>query len=234
MILTDLPYGATPIHWDEIIPSDKMWKQYKRIRKDNTAIVLFGQEPFASQLRLSNIKEYRYDWYWQKERLTNVFQIKRRPGKIIENIMVFYKKQPVYNPQKTKHEGRLVTNKVGDTARFSVAQAGEKLVKPLEYHDDGTRHPLQLLKFNRDNPRERIHETQKPVELLKYLIKTYTNEGMIVLDSCMGSGSTGVACIETNRNFIGIEKDIDIFNTAKERIVTRYELHQKYCEPAKP
>lgn len=221
MILTDLPYATTPLHWDKLIPHEQMWECYHRVCKPNSAIVLFGQEPFASHLRLSNEKEYRYDWYWEKERLTNVFQVKRRCGKTIENIMVFYKEQPIYNPQKHEHVGKLVTNKIGENARFSETQSGEVKVKPLEYHDDGTRYPTQLLKFNRDNPRERLHPTQKPVALLEYLINTYTNENMVVLDSCMGSGSTGIAAINTNRSFIGIELDTNYYNISKQRITER-------------
>lgn len=125
MVLADLPYNSTPLHWDKLIPHEQMWECYRRVCKPNSAIVLFGQEPFASHLRLSNEKEYRYDWYWEKERLTNVFQVKRRCGKTIENIMVFYKEQPIYNPQKHEHIGKLVTNKIGDNARFSETQAGE-------------------------------------------------------------------------------------------------------------
>lgn len=233
MVLCDLPYGSTPLQWDKIIPHEQMWELYHRVCKTNSAIVLFGQEPFASHLRLSNEEEYKYDWYWEKERLTNVFQVKRRCGKTIENVMVFYKEQPIYNPQKHEHIGKLVTNKIGDTARFSTTQSGETTVKPLEYHDDGTRHPTQLLRFNRDNPRKRLHPTQKPVALLEYLIKTYTDEGMTVLDNCMGSGSTGIACLNTNRNFIGIESDNNYFNIAKERI-EQNELYQKYQQICNP
>ena len=159
----------------------------------------------------------------EKERLTNVFQVKRRPGKTVENICVFYKEQCIYNPQKSEHIGKLVSNKIGENARWSVTQSGyNQNTKPFEYHDDGTRHPTQVLRINRDNPRERLHPTQKPVELLEYLIKTYTNEGMTVLDCCMGSGSTGVACINTNRNFIGIEKDLDYYIIASNRIRENY------------
>ena len=218
MILCDLPYGSTPLKWDSIIDSNALWREYKRIRKDSSAILLFAQEPFASYLRLSNIKEYRYDWYWEKERLTNVFQVKRRCGKTIENIVCFYKQQCTYNPQKEIHNGKRVTNKIGDFAKFSKTQSGESIIKPVEYIDDGTRYPTQVIRFNRDNPRERLHETQKPVLLLEYLIKTYSNVGDTVLDNCMGSGSTGVACVNANRNFIGIEIDKSYFDTASRRI----------------
>lgn len=195
MILCDPPYGTTPIKWDKIIDFNLLWKEYDRITKPTAAICIFSQEPFASYLRLSNIKNYKYDWYWEKERLTNVFQVKKRCGKTVENICVFYKEQCTYNPQKIIYTGKKVTNKIGENARWSVTQAGyEQTTKPFEYIDDGTRHPTQVLRINRDNPRKRLHPTQKPVDLLEYLIKTYTNDGDTVLDNCMGSGTTGVAC----------------------------------------
>lgn len=220
-IICDLPYGTTPCNWDKLIHCDKLWEQYERIIKDNGAICLFGQEPFSSLLRCSNLELYKYDWYWQKERLTNVFQVKRRPGKIIETISVFYKKQPIYNPQKTIHDGKRVSNKIGDNAGFSITQVGEGSgsMKPIEYNDDGTRYPLQLIKFNRDSMYDKkFHPTQKPVKLIEYLIKTYTNEGDIVLDNYMGSGTTAIAAINTNRNFIGFELDKNYFDIANERI----------------
>jgi len=223
LVLCDLPYGSTPLEWDSILDFNKLWELYDYVCKPNAAIVLFGNEPFSSYLRLSNINNYKYDWYWEKERLTNVFQIKRRCGKTVENISVFYKKQPTYNPQKNIHTGKLVTNKIGKTARFSRTQDGNSSIKPLEYKDDGTRHPTQVLRINRDNPRKRLHPTQKPVELLEYLINTYSNEKDIVLDNCMGSGSTGVACLNTNRRFIGIEKDKEYFKIAVDRI-EKYEV----------
>jgi site-specific DNA-methyltransferase (adenine-specific) len=136
---------------------------------------------------------------------------------VIENICVFYKKQPTYNPQKTVHRGKKVTNKIG-LGGFSITQKGASEIVPIEYIDDGTRHPTQVLHFNRDNPRKRLHPTQKPVALLEYLINTYTNEGDTVLDNCMGSGSTGCACIKTNRKFIGIEKNKKYFETARVRM----------------
>lgn len=218
MILCDPPYGTTPLKWDSVIPFDLLWKEYYRIGKINCPFVIFGNEPFSSMLRVSNVKDYKYDWYWQKERLTNVFQIKHRCGKVIENISVFYRKQPIYNPQKFKHIGKPVSNKIGGNARFSVTQSGNSKIKPMEYIDDGTRYPIQVLRFNRENSHTLIHPTQKPVALLEYLIKTYTNPGMTVLDNCMGSGSTGIACINTDRDFIGIELDDNYFNTASIRI----------------
>ena len=224
-IITDLPYGTTPCPWDIIIPFEDMWECINKIIKPNGAVVLFGQEPFSSLLRVSNIKNYKYDWIWKKERLTNVFQVKRRPGKVVENISVFYKKQPTYNPQKTKYNGPLRSNKIGDNAGFSITQTGGGGgPKPIEYHDDGTRYPLQIIEFNRDSMyEEKYHPTQKPIELLEYLIKTYTNEGEIVLDFTMGSGSTGVACKNLNRKFIGIELNEEYYNISNKRI---YEIYK--------
>ena len=218
-IITDLPYGTTPCPWDVIIPFDEMWECINKIIKPNGAVVLFGQEPFSSLLRVSNIKNYKYDWIWKKERLTNVFQVKRRPGKIVENISVFYKKQPTYNPQKTKYDGPPRSNKIGDNARFSITQTGGSGPKPMEYVDDGTRYPLQIIECNRDSMYDtKYHPTQKPISLLENLVRTYTNEGETVLDFTMGSGSTGVACNNTNRNFIGIELNKEYFDIAKTRI----------------
>lgn len=207
MILCDLPYGTTACKWDTIIPFDKLWKEYERLIKPNGAIVLFGQEPFSSLLRSSNLKLYKYDWYWQKERITNVFQVKRRAGKVIEPISVFYKAQPTYNYEKTKHNGALVKNKpAGNHTKTSALNE----LKVTPYNDDGTRYPIQLLKFNRDLTYK--HETQKPIALIEYLIRTYTNEGELILDNCAGSGTTGEAAHNTKRNYIQIEKEKRYFD----------------------
>lgn len=216
MILCDLPYGTTACKWDDVIPFDKLWEQYERIIKDNSAIVLFGQEPFSSLLRISNLKTYKYDWYWEKERLTNISQVKRRAGKTVETISVFYKKQPTYNPQMSIYTGPKRTNKVKNGKLGILTDNQNK--KVYEYKDNGLRYPTQILKFQRDCLICNLHPTQKPVALLEYLIKTYTNEKETVLDNCMGSGSTGVACINTNRNFIGFELDEHYFQIAKERL----------------
>ncbi len=217
LILCDLPYGTTKCSWDIIISFDDLWKQYKRIIKDNGAIVLFGQEPFSSLLRTSNLDMYRYDIYWEKERLTNIMQVKKRVGKTIETISVFYKNQPTYNPQMVKYDGKPRTNKVknGKLGKL-IDDNNDKYVK--EYVDTGYRYPTQVWKFKRDTLTSNLHPTQKPVSLLEELIKTFSNEGDIVLDNCMGSGSTGVACINTNRNFIGIELNEKYFNIATKRI----------------
>lgn len=209
MILCDLPYGTTKNKWDSIIPLDTIWKQYERIIKDNGVICLFAQSPFDKVLGCSNLKLLRYEWIWEKDNGTGFLNAKKMPLKIHENILVFYKKSPCYNPQMRTGfkpykctQGRYSPN-YGDYKQGHITES------------NGERYPIDVIKFGRKCG---FHPTQKPVELLEYLIKTYTNEGDVVLDNCMGSGSTGVACVNTNRNFIGIELDENYFNIAKERI----------------
>lgn len=212
MILCDLPYQMTKNIWDNIIPFEPLWEQYNRIVKDNGAIVLFGSMPFTAELVMSNRKYFRYSLIWEKNKFSDFLNAKRKPMKIHEDICIFYKKQPTYNPQYTLGQPyeRWNTQKAVDKQTNYGNHKRNKSVS------DGKRLPTTVLKFNR---KERpIHPTEKPVELLDWLIKTYTEEGQTVLDNCMGSGSTGVACINTNRNFIGIEKDEKYFNLAKERI----------------
>ena len=215
-IICDLPYGTTSCSWDIIIPLDKLWEQYNRIIKDNGVIILFGQEPFSSLVRLSNLKDYKYDIYWEKERLTNINQVKRRVGKTVETISVFYKKQCTYNPQMIKYDGKPRTNKVKNGTLGKLTDTNEK--KVFEYHDTGYRYPTQVWRFKRDCLKSNLHPTQKPLALIEELVKTFTNVGDVVLDNCMGSGTTGVACKRLNRDFIGIEKDEKYFEIAKERI----------------
>ena len=221
-IITDPPYGTTACSWDCVIPFDEMWKRIKAIRKKNSPILLFGNEPFNSYLRISNILEYKYDIYWQKERATNIFQLKKRPAKVIETINVFYKEQPTYNPQMTDYDGPKRTNKIKDGKLGVLVDSQNR--KPFEYNDNGKRYPLQIVQFKRDILSSNLHPTQKPLALMEYLVKTYTNEQDIVLDFTMGSGTTGVACKNTNRNFIGIELDKKYFNIAKNRIEQTDEL----------
>ena len=213
MILCDLPYGTTKCKWDVVIPFDKLWEQYNRIIKDNGAIVLFGSEPFSSKLRISNLRMYKYDWIWKKTKAQGFLNSKKMPLKDYENICVFYKRLPVYNPQ-----GIIYGNFQND--RKSKYSKGEDIYgKEKEF---GISHmsnfPKQIIEFSNPSGKGQLHPTQKPVELLEYLIKTYTNENDLVLDNCMGSGTTGVACKNLNRNFIGIELDENYFNIAKERI----------------
>ena len=220
-IICDLPYGTTACSWDIVIPFDKLWEQYNRIIKDNGAIILFGQEPFSSYMRISNIKNYKYDLIWEKESFTNFMQVKKRFGKTTENISIFYKEQPTYNPQMYKHNGKPVSNKYSEKSkRFkSITTANSNGNLSLyEYKDNGLRYPKDILKFNRVNKRDVQHPTQKPIELLEYLIKTFSNEGDLILDNTMGSGSTGVASVNTNRNFIGIEMNEEYYNIATDRI----------------
>ena len=215
-IITDIPYGTTACAWDNVIPFEDMWNCIFGLRKDSTPIVLFGNEPFSSYLRVSNIKEFRYDIYWQKERATNIFQLKKRPAKVIETISVFYKEQPTYNPQMTQYDGPKRTNKVKDGKLDILVDSQNR--KPFEYEDKGIRYPLQVVQFKRDILTSNLHPTQKPLSLMEYLVKTFTNEGDTVLDFTMGSGTTGVACKNLNRNFIGIELDNNYFEIAKNRI----------------
>ena len=228
MILCDLPYGTTACKWDSVIPFEPLWEQYNRIIKDNGAIALFGQEPFSSFLRLSNVDNYKYDIYWEKERLTNINQVKKRVGKTIETISVFYKKQCTYNPQMVKYDGKPRTNKVKNGKMGTLTDQQKK--KVFEYNDTGWRYPTQVWKFQRDCLTSNLHPTQKPIALLEELIKTFTNEGETVLDNCMGSGSTGVACINTNRDFIGYELNEEYFNIAQNRL--REAWKEKYKNKA--
>ena len=216
LILCDLPYGTTTCSWNVIIPFDRLWGQYNCIIKSNRAIVLFGQEPFSSLLRLSNINDYKYDWYWQKERPTNVMQVKRRAGKVVETISVFYKNQCVYNPQKTEHTGKLRTNKIKNGSLGKLIDNNEGV--PTCYRDDRTRFPISVLKFNRDILTSNIHPTQKPLALCEYLVKTYTNENDIVLDNTTGSGTVCLAAKNLNRQFIGIENNKEYFKIAVNRL----------------
>ena len=211
MILADLPYGTTACKWDVIIPFEPLWKQYKRIIKDRGAIVLFGSEPFSSHLRMSNIKQYKYDWVWNKKLAGNGILAKIQPLKIHELIHVF--NSGIYYPQKTTGKLR---SKMG--LKTSELNNGDGIKGVDEYKNDQY-YPVSIQEYGIGNLRTgRLHPTQKPVALLEYLIKTYTLEGETVLDNCMGSSSTGVACINTNRNFIGIEKDDKYFEIAKKRI----------------
>jgi DNA modification methylase len=210
-IITDPPYGTTACKWDSVIPFDLMWKQLNRIIKPNGAIVLFGSEPFSSALRMSNINNYKYDWVWVKEQGTGFLNAKKQPLRNNEQISIFYKKQPTYNPQMVGNEKRVVKRK-------NIAQTTDNYgfsMQPTESVYYG-RLPNNTIELKRD--KEKLHPTQKPVELMKYLIKTYTNEYETVLDFTMGSGSTGVACRNINRSFIGIEMDEKYFEIAKKRI----------------
>lgn len=222
-VICDLPYGATKCKWDIIIPFDELWKQYNRIIKDNGAIVLFGKEPFSSKLRLSNIDMYKYDWIWVKNTKSNFMQANNQPLNNVELISVFSKgyarkiKDKVmmkYNPQFTKGEAYKIPKTVKTSGLFSE---NHKNGTYMHYErDTSKRFPYNIIHFNVD--KTKIHPTQKPVELLEYLIKTYSDEGNLILDNCMGSGTTCVAAIKEKRRYIGIEKDEKYFRIANKRI----------------
>ena len=213
-IITDPPYGTTQCKWDSVIPFKPMWEQLSRIIKPNGAILLFGSEPFSSALRMSNIKNYKYDWVWEKSKATNFLNAKKQPLRAKENILVFYKKHPTYNPQMTKgksYNKGIRKKQTKDDVYGSFNQT--------EVKSEGNRYPRDVLYFKTaETEGKTFHKTQKPVKLMEYLIKTYTNENETVLDFTMGSGTTGVACKNLGRDFIGIEMDDKYFDIAKKRI----------------
>lgn len=210
-IICDPPYGTTQNKWDSVINFSDMWKRLKLLRDDRTPIVLFGSEPFSSALRMSNIKEFKYDWIWRKNSPSGSLNANRMPMKLHENISLFYKKQCLYNPQKTKGK---MQKKGGCVGGGNYGETKSKTyVNDLYY-------PLSIQEFKKVSGSKKVHTTEKPVDLLEYLIRTYTNEGELVLDFTMGSGSTGVACKNINRDFIGIELDKGYYDIACERIST--------------
>ena len=213
MILCDLPYGTTACKWDSVIPFEPLWEQYERIIKDNGAIVLFGSQPFTSALIMSNIKLFKYCWVWNKKKAGNIFLAKYQPMKIHEDIVIFSKKTHKYNPIKVPRD-RIKRSKNYGTGE-AMGGNREKENKVYEYTD---KNPVSIIEISNAVQKGKLHPTQKPVALLEYLIKTYSNEGDLILDNCMGSGSTGVACINTKRKFTGIELDENYFNIAKKRI----------------
>jgi len=212
MILCDLPYQMTDCIWDKLLPMEELWIQYKRVIKDNGAIVLTCAQPFTTDLISSNRKMFRYCWYWNKNQVTGFPFAKFQPLRCVEEIAVFYKKTPVYNPQGLIEIEQPV-KKTRTVTKDNVYDI-ETLSKP--YVPKYTNYPRQTLNFKCQ--REGLHPTQKPVALFEYLIKTYTNEGEVVLDNCMGSGTTAIACINTKRDFIGFEIDKAYFSTANKRI----------------
>lgn len=215
MILCDPPYGTTRCKWDIIIPLNEMWERINKLIKPTGAVLIFGSEPFSSTLRCSNIKNYKYDWTWIKEQGTGVLNAKKQPLRNTESISVFYKKQCTYHPQMTKGTPYSTTR----NPKGKHSEIYNEQVDSITTINNGERYPLTTIYFNREmQSNKRFHPTQKPMALLEYLIRTYTNENEIVLDFTMGSGSTGVACINTNRKFIGIELDENYFNIAVNRI----------------
>ena len=217
MILADLPYGTTACKWDTIIPFKPLWEQYERIIKDNGAIALTASQPFTSALVMSNPKLFRYDWVWYKTKASNFFFAKKGPMKYHEDVCVFYKRLPTYNPQMTKAINLDGRKKEGiyDNKKDGIWGEG---VKSFRRKETGYRYPQSVQLFNNSDKTNIVHPTQKPVALFEYLIKTYTNEGETVLDNCAGSFTTAVACDNTNRNWICIEKEEKYCNIGLTRI----------------
>lgn len=229
-IITDPPYGTTACKWDTVIPFEPMWEQLKRVIKPNGAILLFGSEPFSSTLRCSNLDTFKYDWYWVKSRKNGFVHAKGMPLKQTEIVSVFSNgairrnsiNPMVYNPQDIEPFVKKRVNYVKTTSAYSGGhQVGSS------YHQTGVGYPTNLIPFKNESPKTQVHPTQKPVALMEYLIKTYTNEGETVLDFTMGSGTTGVACVNTNRNFIGIEMDDKYFEIASKRISETTKQNEK-------
>ena len=211
MVMVDLPYGTTACKWDSIIPLDFLWEQYNRICKKNAAMLFTSAQPFTTTLASSNINNFRYEWIWEKPQGTNPMNAKVMPLKSHENILVFYRSKPTYNPQmwySTPYSGfSSDTSKIGEVY-------GNQQSKHRD-NPEGSRYPKTVLKFKQEKG---LHPTQKPVGLMEYLIKTYTNKGDTVLDNTMGSGTTGVACVNCNRSFVGIEMDKKYYQISKERV----------------
>ncbi|MBN6886224.1 DNA-methyltransferase [Cytobacillus horneckiae] len=217
MILCDLPFGTTKCKWDTVIPVSPLWEQYERIIKDNGAILLFAQTPFDKFLGSSNLKMLRYEWIWEKTAATGHLNAKKMPMKAHENILVFYKKLPVYHPQKT--QGHKQTNSF--TKYLSTQNRTEiygKATAEIKGGGEADRYPRSVINFPSDKQHCNLHPTQKPVALCEYLIKTYSNEGDLILDNCMGSGTTAIAALNTNRKFLGYELDEYYFKISEERI----------------
>lgn len=227
MVLCDLPYGTTACKWDSVIPFEPLWEQYRRIAKPNAAIVLTASQPFTTALIASNLKEFRYTWVWEKSRVTGFANAKIQPLRCIEDVAVFYQRRPTYNPQGVKRINAVRRNGAsvgGDSMRGDThASTGKGALRTAgkEYVQEFTGYPKQLVRVASEG--KTVHPTQKPVALMEYLIRTYTNEGETVLDNCMGSGTTGVAAANTGRKFIGIEMDVGYFDIARKRIEQAYE-----------
>lgn len=208
-IITDPPYGTTACKWDSVIPFEPMWDRIKKLRKDTTPIIMFAQTPFDKVLGYSNIKELKYEWIWNKLSPTGHLNAKKMPMKKTENILVFYKKLPIYNPQGLVYNPRIKKRSSSSKGSSNYGSHGDENISEFSGY------PTNILEYMRESG---LHPTQKPVALMEYLIKTYTNEGELVLDFTMGSGTTGVACKNLGRDFIGIEMDDKYFDIAKKRI----------------
>jgi len=216
LILCDLPYGQTNCKWDIEIDFIKLWVEYKRIIKDNGCILLFGKQPFTSKLVLSNLEMFRYELIWEKTRAGNSMQVKKQPSAIHENILVFYKNQPTYNDLKFKVDDKYIDKRKSINNSFYSKGHYQGIMQRKQ--DDGLRHPQSILPFNSVWKKD-MHPTEKPVELCEWLIKSYSNEKDLILDNCMGSGTTSIACLNVNRNFIGIELEQEYVDMCNKRIM---------------
>lgn len=228
MVLCDLPYGVTKNKWDSVIPLDKLWNEYKRVCKPNAAIILFADGMFEAELMKSNPKMWKYNLVWDKVLTSGFLNANRMPLRSHEEICVFYQKPPTYNPQKTvgaknHSKGKPKQNQNNDYGEYGFVDNSEKL--------GNLKHPTSILRFSKPHPSTVIHPTQKPVDLLEYLIRTYSNEGDVVLDNCMGSGSTGVAAINTGRRFVGFELDNGYYLKALNRIAKETNVFKPRLEP---
>lgn len=221
MIFCDLPYGTTQNKWDSIIPLDKLWIEYKRIIKSNGAIALTSQTPFDKVLGCSNLEMLKYEWIWDKKLATGHLNANKAPMKKHENILIFYNKLPTYNPQFTEGEPYDKGFRVGDSSNYGSQ------IPVRNLNESGRRYPTSIIVFSNADRNNRLHPTQKPIDLVEYFIKTYSNENEIVLDNCFGSASTGVACINLNRRFIGYEKDEKYFEVGKNRLQETINVKNK-------
>ena len=210
-IICDPPYQKTQSSWDSVIDFERMWDQLNRIVKHNGAIVLFGMEPFSSALRISNLRNYKYDWVWNKVKPSGHLNAKRMPMCMVENIMVFNCHHSNYNPQMTKQKPRVSENSTNHSEDYGKQRKVSKIID--------TKYPNQIITISNANQHGKVHPTQKPVELMEYLIRTYTDEGGTVLDFAAGSFTTGVACANLSRKFIGVERDENYFSVGKKRIL---------------
>ena len=237
MILCDLPYGTTACAWDAVIPFEPLWEQYRRVAKRNAAIVLTASQPFTTALISSNMREFRYSWVWVKSRVTGFANAKLQPLRCVEDVVVFYRSRPTYNPQGIRRIDAVKRNGAsvgGDSLRGDTgASAGRGSLRTAggEYVQEFTGYPRQVLSIGSESGT--VHPTQKPVALMEYMIRTYTQEGETVLDNCAGSFTTGVACLNTGRNFIGIERDDHYFKIGSERMAKRAAEIEAAREPAR-
>ena len=231
LILTDLPYGVLNkrTEWDNRIPYDKMWEQVYRISKENAPFITTSKQPFTSEFILSNLKNFRYCWIWEKSKSTGYLNSKKMPLVAHEEVVIFYKKMPTYNPQMTKGDPYDKGTAVRDTTHYTEQK------NPIHVkNEDGTRYPRSVIYFKTAEDEGKLHPTQKPVKLFEYFINTYSNEGDVVFDITMGSGTTGMACRNTNRNFIGIEKNKEYFKVAQERIKNGMNCHERLIVGPRP